>query len=110
MSSNKNTENQAKNNESSPLQIQIDDDVAQGLYANLTMVNHTETEFVFDFIYIQPQQPRARVRARIISNAKHAKRLMLALKDNIDKYEQKYGIVDISEPPQTDVQSSGPIH
>lgn len=76
------------------LQIQLDEDIAQGIYANLAMVNHTETEFVFDFIYVQPQQPRAKVRARIISSPRHTKRLMLALKDNVEKYEQKFGVIE----------------
>ena len=84
------------------LQIQLDDDVAQGIYANLTMVNHTETEFALDFIYLQPQQPRAKVRSRIISSAKHTKRLMMALKDNIEKYEKKFGTIDISGPSPED--------
>lgn len=84
------------------LQIQLDDDTAQGLYANLTMVNHTETEFTLDFIYLQPQQPRAKVRARIISSAKHTKRLLLALKENLDKYEKKFGAIDISGPAPED--------
>ena len=84
------------------LQIQLDEDVAQGIYANLTMVNHTETEFALDFIYLQPQQPRAKVRARIISSPKHTKRLLMALKDNIDKYEKKFGTIDISGPSPED--------
>ena len=84
------------------LQIQLDDDVAQGIYANLTMVNHTETEFTLDFIYLQPQQPRAKVRARIISSAQHTKRLLMALKDNIEKYEKKFGEIDVSGPSPAD--------
>ena len=50
------------------LQIQLDDDVAQGQYVNMALVNHTETEFVLDFIYVQPQQPKAKVRSRVITN------------------------------------------
>jgi hypothetical protein len=85
------------------LHIQLDDDVAQGLYINLAMVNHTETEFVLDFIYVQPHQPRAKVRSRLISSPRHTKRLLLALKDNVDKYEARFGIIDVTpagaEPP-----------
>lgn len=80
------------------LHIQLDDDIAQGMYANLAMVNHTETEFVLDFIYVQPQQPRAKVRARLISSPRHTKRLLLALKDNLEKYEQKYGVLEVAGP------------
>ena len=80
------------------LQIQLDDDIAQGLYCNLAMVNHTETEFTLDFIYVQPQQPKAKVRTRIICSAKHTKRLLMALQDNISKHEQRFGPIDASGP------------
>jgi hypothetical protein len=83
------------------LQIELDDEVANGQYANMALVNHTETEFTLDFIYVQPQQPKARVRSRIITSPKHMKRLLLAIQDNLQKYEAKYGAVilgDSEEP------------
>lgn len=80
------------------LQIQLDDAVANGTYVNLALVNHTETEFIFDFIYVQPQQPRAKVLSRILTSPRHMKRLMLAMQDNLAKYEQKFGPIEISEP------------
>ena len=79
------------------LQIQIDDDVANGTYVNMALVNHTETEFTLDLIYVQPQPPKARVRSRIITSPKHMKRLLLAMQDNVAKYEGKYGAIEISE-------------
>lgn len=83
------------------LQIQIDEPTAQGSYVNLTLVNHTETEFVLDFIYVQPLEPRAKVRSRIISSPKHAKRLLMALQDNMARYEARFGTVEVppSNPP-----------
>ncbi|RLB58550.1 MAG: DUF3467 domain-containing protein [Deltaproteobacteria bacterium] len=81
------------------LQIQLDEDIAQGAYVNLAMVNHSETEFIIDFIYVQPQQPRAKVRARIISSPKHTKRLLNALQDNIAKFEQRFGTIEAGAPP-----------
>jgi hypothetical protein len=80
------------------LQIQLDDDVANGRYVNLALVSHQETEFTLDFIYIQPQQPRAKVLSRIITNPKHLKRLYLALQDNIAKYEAQFGVIEASDP------------
>ena len=65
-----------KGNQKGRLQIQLDDAVAQGQYANMSLVNHTETEFVLDFVFIQPLEPRAKVRSRIISSPKHAKRFL----------------------------------
>ena len=82
------------------LQIQLDDAISQGHYVNLTLVNHTETEFVLDFIFVQPHEPRARVRSRIISSPKHAKKLMMALQDNLTRYEERFGAVDIGGPPE----------
>jgi hypothetical protein len=84
------------------LQIQLDDDVAQGVYVNLALVNHTETEFTIDVMYVQPQQPKAKVRSRIISSPKHTKRLLMALQENMRRYEERYGAVDVSGPNPAD--------
>lgn len=85
------------------LQIQLDEATAQGSYVNLTLVNHTETEFIFDFVFVQPMEPRAKVRSRIVSSPKHAKRFLMALGENVTKYEQRFGEVDISG-------GNGPVH
>ncbi len=84
------------------IQIQLDDDVAQGMYVNLALVNHTETEFTIDLMYLQPQQPRAKVRARMISSPKHTKRLMFALQENLRRYEERFGQIDLSGPNPAD--------
>ncbi len=84
------------------IQIQLDDDVAQGMYVNLALVNHTETEFTLDLMYLQPQQPKAKVRARIISSAKHTKRLLNALQENVRRYEERFGPIDLSGPNPAD--------
>jgi Protein of unknown function (DUF3467) len=80
------------------LQIQIDEAVAQGLYANMALVNHTDAEFTLDFIYVQPQQPKASVRARIITSPRHMKRLLAAMNDNLQKYEARFGVVESAGP------------
>src|SRR5438045_2872673 len=80
------------------IQLQIDDHTAQGVYVNMAMLNHNETEFVIDFIYVQPQAPKAVVRARIINNPKHMKRFLHALHDNVAKYEAQFGKIEISGP------------
>ena len=85
------------------LQIQLDDNIADGQYINMALVNHTETEFTIDFIYVQPQQPKARVRSRIITNPKHMKRLLIAMQDNVTKFEAKFGPIVL-------VESENPIH
>jgi hypothetical protein len=77
------------------LQVQIDDDVAQGVYSNLVLVNHTENEFILDFAFIQPSNGRAKVRARVISSPRHTKRLLAALQKNLERYEERFGTIDL---------------
>jgi hypothetical protein len=77
------------------LQIQIDDDVAQGVYANLVLLNHTENEFVLDFAFIQPSHGRTKVRARIVSSPRHTKRLLLALQKNVERFEERFGRIEL---------------
>jgi hypothetical protein len=81
------------------LEIQLDEEVAQGVYANLAVVNHNESEFVVDFIFVQPQAPRAKVRSRVILSPQHAKRLVAALDENVGRYEQNFGeIAPVLQP------------
>ena len=77
------------------LQVQIDDDVAQGVYSNLVLLNHTENEFILDFAFIQPSNGRAKVRTRVISSPRHTKRLLAALTKNLERYEEKFGAIDV---------------
>ncbi len=76
------------------LEIQMDENVAGGQYVNMSIVNHNDSEFVVDGIYVQPQAPKARVKSRLIMSPRHAKRLMKALQKNINNYEQRYGRID----------------
>lgn len=86
------------------LEIKLDDDVAQGVYSNLTVVNHSEAEFVLDFIFIQPQAPQAKVRSRVITSPKHAKRLLRALEEDLRRYEETFGPLPAAEAaaPESD--------
>jgi hypothetical protein len=81
------------------IQIRVDDDIAQGVYANMAMVNHSDAEFTIDFVYIQPQAPQAKVRARVITSPRHLKRLVAALQENLSRYETRYGTVDMGVAP-----------
>lgn len=80
------------------IQLQLDEATALGMYVNMAMVNHNETEFVVDFIYVQPQAPKAVVRARLINSPKHMKRFLHALQDNVARYEAQFGKIDVSGP------------
>lgn len=90
------------------IEIQIDDDISQGIYTNLAAINHSENEFIFDFIFLQPQSPKAKVRSRLILSPKHAKRFLNALQDNIRKYEEIFG--KIEEPKNPPLMEAGSIH
>lgn len=81
------------------VKIELDPETAQGVYINMAMLNHTEAELTLDFIYVQPQEPKGKVRARVITSPKHAKRLLMALSDTITGYERKFGAIDISNSP-----------
>jgi hypothetical protein len=79
------------------LQIEIDPVTANGAFVNMALVNHTDTEFTLDLIYVQPQAPKAIVRARAITTPKHMKRLLLAIQDNLAKYEARFGTIDLGD-------------
>lgn len=85
-----------------PLQIEIDDATARGIYTNLALITHTETEFILDFVFLQPQTPKAKVIARLVTSPIHAKRFLWALKDNIEKFEARFGEIQAgSQSPET---------
>ena len=73
------------------ISIELNDEIAQGVYSNLAIITHSSAEFILDFVRIMPGVPKAQVKSRIILTPEHAKRLMLALKDNISKYESVHG-------------------
>ena|SRR5262245_6719357 len=79
------------------IQIQLDEWVAQGVYSNLVLINHTENEFVLDFAFLAPGTPAAKVRARILSAPRHTKRLLRALQQNVARYEERFGEIEIEE-------------
>ncbi len=91
------------------LEIQMSDDVAMGQYINMAVVNHNDSEFVIDCIYVQPQAAKARVQSRLITSPRHAKRLLLALQSNVDRYENKYGDIELLELNSSSL-SSQPMH
>jgi len=83
-------------NKTQEIQIEIDEQTSQGVYINLGMISHSETEFILDFIFVQPQLKKAKVRSRIITSPSHAKRLMLAIQNNIKLYEEKFGEIKVA--------------
>jgi hypothetical protein len=79
------------------INIELSEDVAEGIYSNLAMIAHSNSEFVVDFIRLMPGLPKAKVKARIVITPEHAKRLLHALEDNIEKYEETFGPIKKNE-------------
>ena len=89
------------------LKIIVDDDVAQGMYSNFQVIGSNETEFIFDFAYIQPNQPRGKVGARVILSPKHAKSLLGMLTERVRDYEGKFGTISLPLRPVSPKGGSG---
>jgi len=84
------------------INIELNEEVAQGIYSNLAVITHLPSEFVIDFVRIMPGIPKAQVKSRIILTPEHTKRFVAALQDNIAKYESVHG-------PIKEVKGSGPV-
>ncbi len=78
------------------LNIELSEEVAEGTYSNLAVITHSDSEFVIDFIKMLPGIPKAKVKSRIILTPTHAKRLLRALKDNVNKFEAIHGTIEDS--------------
>jgi hypothetical protein len=77
------------------INIEIGDNEAEGIYSNLVLITHSPAEFVFDFARVLPGKQKAKVYARIIKAPQHAKSFLLALQDNIKKYEAQHGEIKL---------------
>ena len=88
-------------NDPNQINIELSEEMAEGIYANLAIITHSNSEFVLDFIRIMPGVPKAKVKSRIVLTPEHAKRLLLALNDNISKYEEQVGSINLPDamPP-----------
>jgi len=92
----------AENKNPGQFNIELSEEVAEGVYSNLAVITHSPAEFVIDFVRIMPGVPKSKVKSRIILTPEHAKRFVAALSDNISKYEAVHG-------PIREVKGSGPI-
>jgi len=90
-------QNQNQNKHQNQINIELKEEIAQGIYSNLAIISHSSSEFILDFIRIMPGMPKADVKARIVLTPEHAKRLLIALGDNMGKFEANYGHVKIEE-------------
>jgi len=80
------------------INIDLPEAVAEGVYSNLAIISHSHSEFVVDFVRLMPNVPKAKVKSRIILTPQHAKRLMKALMENVQRYEGQHGPIKDKEP------------
>ena len=76
------------------INIELPEDIAEGIYSNFAIIAHSNQEFIIDFVRLMPGVPKAKVKSRIVLTPPHAKRLMKALADNIKRYEQQFGVIE----------------
>ncbi|WP_395077844.1 DUF3467 domain-containing protein [Flavobacterium sp.] len=89
-----------QNQQQGQINIELDENTAEGIYSNLAIINHSNTEFVLDFVNIMPGVPKAKVKSRIILTPQHAKRLVKAIAENIQRFESVNGkIVESEQAP-----------
>ncbi len=98
-------ENQNPENQ---LNIELSEEIAEGIYSNLAIITHSPTESVVDFIKVMPGVPKAKVKSRIVLTPQHAKRLMKALADNVTRFEQMHGKIKDSEMNALPLSFGGP--
>ena len=91
---------ESKKKPGNQLNIELPEEIAEGVYSNLAIISHSHTEFVVDFIRLMPNVPKAKVKSRIVLTPTHAKRLLKALADNVKKYEAQFGAINDKEGPQ----------
>lgn len=94
-------------NEAQQINIEVKPEIAQGSYSNLAIITHSKSEFIIDFASILPGMPKPQVSNRLIMTPEHAKRLLIALQDNLIKFENQFGVIDLNNPQQ---QNGGTFH
>jgi hypothetical protein len=102
--------NKMQNNEQpqNQLNIELTEEMSEGVYSNLAIITHSTAEFVLDFINVMPNAPKAKVKSRVILAPQHAKRLMKALVENVKKFEQVHGAIKDIEQNALPMQFGGP--
>lgn len=91
------------------IDISLSEQIASGVYSNLQIVQHSPTEFIIDFVQIMPNVPKAQVKSRVILNPIHAKKLLKALSENIQRYEMTFGAIPEEQMPSTPYADINPM-
>ena len=100
--------NKKENSIQKKINIEIKEDVASGVYSNLVIINHSPTEFVFDFVTMMPGFSKAKVTSRIILAPQHAKKFLSALSQNVSNFEKQNGTIKVVESNKIPLDFGGP--
>lgn len=103
MPSNKEPENGVEQ-----LNIEISEEIAEGIYSNLAVITHSNAEFIVDFVNVMPGTPKSKVKARMIMTPMHAKRFMHALIDNVQRFESENGTIKDMDAIEIPMNFGGP--
>jgi hypothetical protein len=98
----------SQENNDNKLNIELSEEIADGIYSNLAIISHSNSEFVLDFIKVMPGMPKAKVKSRVLMTPEHAKRLVGALQENIQKFEATNGKIKDLEPSGIPMNFGGP--
>jgi|FrelakmetLWP11LW_1041352.scaffolds.fasta_scaffold20372_1 hypothetical protein len=85
------------------IEIKVDESIAGGIFSNFANISHSPDEFVLDFLYVNPTPPPGfgKLASRIILTPGHAKRVLQALSENVKKFEERFGEIRMSQPPDS---------
>ena len=98
-----------KDQKKNSINLELDENLAQGTYSNLALINHSVSEFVVYFINVMPGVPKAKVKSRIILTPQHAKRFSKALNENILRFEKSNGEIKDFDKQQPISLNFGPV-
>ena len=88
------------NQKDNQLQIDISPEMARGVYSNFAIISHSRAEFIIDLAASLPGAPKAQVVSRVILAPEHAKRLLMALQENVMRYEKEHGPIVLESAPK----------
>ncbi|NNC95636.1 MAG: DUF3467 domain-containing protein [Chitinophagales bacterium] len=97
-----------ENPQQNQINIELSEDIADGIYSNLAIITHSNAEFVVDFVRVLPGVPKAKVKSRIVLTPQHAKRLLQALAENVKKYEDQHGKIKDTDVVGVPMNFGGP--
>lgn len=90
------------------IDIELTEEIAEGIYSNLAVITHSNAEFILDYVRLMPGVPKGKVKARIVMTPQHAKRLLLALSDNVRRFEENFGEIQLNEQMNIPMNFGGP--